>query len=108
VGKKVIVCTPESKLHKNSHGWIDFTEIQKSLLEKSDFSILALRVGDNKTIYIDFKMLAPYLNSEAMVNNKREGDHWKLYVWPDHIQVSGNFNDMAINQTSMVDLNLTK
>lgn len=104
-GKKVTVCTPESKLHIKGHGWIDITIIQKSLLEKSDFSILALRMGDDKTYYVDFKKLVPYLTHEAMVNNKKEGDHWKLYVWPDHLEVRGNSKHLDIAPNNLNDLN---
>lgn len=104
--KKIIVCTPESKVHNKGHGWVDFTAIQKTLIEKADFSIMALRMGDDKTYYINFKLLAPYLTSETMVNNKREGDHWKLYIWPDHIQIRGNVNHMPIRQANLSYLSL--
>lgn len=88
-GKEILVCTPGSKLHPGGNGWTDLTTIQVSMLEQADYSILAFRVEGN-VYYISFPVLRNYLTEEALTNNKNEGDHWKLHIWPDHIKVLGN------------------
>src|SRR5688572_12610686 len=106
VGKTIIVCTPKSKLHSQGYGWVDLTLIQKTLLQEGDHSILALRIEGGKTYYLNFMALEPYLNADAMINNNREGDHWKLRIWPSYIEVLGNPNHVLIkpNDISSMDL----
>lgn len=89
-GKEMLICTPGSKLHPRGNGWTDLTTVQVSMLEKADCSMLAFRVEGNSVYYVNFIELRSYLTEETMINNKNEGDHWKLHIWPDHIKVLGN------------------
>jgi hypothetical protein len=38
-GKKLVLCTPSSKLHVNGNGWFDLNTKQVDLLDDSDISI---------------------------------------------------------------------
>ncbi|ASA25664.1 hypothetical protein [Paenibacillus donghaensis] len=89
-GKSIVICTPYSKLHVSSKGWFDLTTKQIELLDDSHIAVLAVRLGVNKIYYIDFKELRKMMNPEIMLRNPNEGEHWKLFVWEDHIKVQGN------------------
>ena len=88
-------------MHPKGHGWTDITEIQKSLLEKGDYSILAIRMEGGRAYYLDFKILEPFLIEGAMVYNEREGNHWKLYVWPDYLEIIGNSRRLQITPNNL-------
>lgn len=103
-GKEVLVCSPQSKLYPNGQGWIDLTIIQVSMLNEADHSILAFRVEGDRVYYLDFCDLKPYLIEEAVSYNEREGDHWKLYLWPNYIQIQRNSNHLLINPNSLTAL----
>ncbi|MEK4510143.1 hypothetical protein [Paenibacillus sp. FSL K6-2524] len=89
-GKKIVVCTPYSKVHVIGKGWFDLTTKQVELLDDSEIAVLAVRLGVNKIYYIDFKELRKLMPLEIILKNPNEGEHWKLFVWEDHIQVQGN------------------
>jgi len=103
-GKEVLVCTPYSRLHAQGNGWIDLTTIQFAMLDKVHDSILAFRVEPNKVYYFHFRDLKPYMTKETMVYNKHEGDHWKIYVWPNYIQVLGNESIFRMRPNNLDDL----
>ncbi|MBC7872744.1 MAG: hypothetical protein H7Y01_02040 [Ferruginibacter sp.] len=102
--KEIIVCTPQSKLHATGFGWIDITTKQAAMLENTDTGILAFRLEGNKVYYIHFKNLKKYLIEDALINNNREGDHWKLRIWPDNIQVIGNSARLQIHPNNITDI----
>lgn len=95
-GKKLVICTPSSKLHPQGMGWFDLTIKQVELLDDSDLSILAVRLQGLKIYYIDFKELRKLMTSDIMIENSREGKHWKFYVWENYIQVRGNDKNFKI------------
>lgn len=95
-GNEIVVCTPESKLHLKGHGWVDITTKQYELLDRAFEGILAIRLEHNKLYSVKFKDLKNYLTVDSMLNNTREGDHWKLYIFSDYIQVRGNENLLSI------------
>jgi len=103
-GKRMIVCSPESKIYPKGYGWSDLTLVQTELLDEYDHSILAFRMPAEITYYVEFKTLKPFLIPEAMLNNKREGDHWKLYIWPNEIQVLGNKNRVKAKPNTLSTL----
>jgi hypothetical protein len=107
-GSEVLVCTPQSKLYSNGRGWIDITTIQTSMLERAKFSILAFRLEGNKIYFLNFHDLQPYLINEALIYNAHEGDHWKLYIWPDRIQVLGNSQPLSISPNDITNLKAIK
>lgn len=92
--KTIILCSPQSKIHTEGYAWIDITQIQTDLLKEHNYGIFAFRLENGKVYYVLFSDLVKYLTPEALINNKREGDHWKLRIWQDHIQVLGNPNTL--------------
>ena len=95
-GNELLVCTPKSKLYPDGRGWVDITAIQKAMFEEAHTAILAFRVEGGKVYYLNFREMKPYLTDQSIINNKREGDHWKLYIWPDHIKVLGNEKKLTL------------
>jgi len=87
-GKRIVLCTPFSKLHVRGHGWFVLTTKQVDLLDDSDITILAIRLQG--IYYIDFKEIRKLLISDIMLNNPREGEQWKLYVWENYIDIRGS------------------
>ncbi|MFZ4680312.1 MAG: hypothetical protein ACOYLP_09110 [Flavobacterium sp.] len=102
----ISICTPESKLHKNGHGWIDITSKQILLLKKAKYSILAFRLEGNKVYYVNFSDLEKYLTQEYIFNNSREGNHWKLYIWPKHIEIRGNAKHLLVEPNKLSNFNI--
>lgn len=88
--KRIVLCTPSSKLHESGKGWFDLTTKQVDLLDDSDIGILAVRLQGNKIYYLDFKELRKLMKPEIMLKNQNEGEHWKLFVWENYIKVQGN------------------
>lgn len=89
-GKKLVLCTPASKIHVNGNGWFDLNLSQVELLDNADVSILAVRLEGEKIYYVDFKELRKLMNTKCMTRNKTSGEHWKLYIWQNYIEVLGN------------------
>jgi hypothetical protein len=88
-GKKIVLCTPESRLHPHGHGWFDLTIKQVDLLDGADMSILAVRLEGNKIYYVDFKQLRQLFTLD-MTLNYSEDEKWRFYIWEDYIKVRGN------------------
>lgn len=95
-GKRIVLCTPSSKLHVSGKGWFDLTTKQVDLLDDADIAILAVRLQGNKIYYIDFKELRKLMTTDIMLKNPNEGEHWKLYVWEKYIKVQGNEKEFHI------------
>lgn len=91
-GKRIVVCTPSSKIHPNGKGWFDLTIIQVDLLDKADIAVLAVRLEGNSIYYVDFKELRKMMTPDLMVVNPNEGEHWKFHIWGNNIQVLGSRN----------------
>jgi hypothetical protein len=96
-GERVVVCTPSSKIHVNGNGWFDLTTIQVELLDDADSSLLAVRLEGNRVYIINFKKLRKLMTSDITLNNYAVGEHWKLFVWENHIQVQGNDQKYLVN-----------
>jgi len=86
---QIVICTPQSKLHPRGHGWFDLTTIQVQTLNNANIAFLAIRLP-NRIYYIVFEELRKLMPEKAPFNNEREGEHWKFYVWADHIEVRGS------------------
>lgn len=95
-GKRVVLCTPSSKLHISGKGWFDLTTKQVDLLDDADIAILAVRLQGNKIYYLDFKELRKLMTPDIVLRNSNEGEHWKLYVWENYIKVQGNEKEFHI------------
>ncbi len=102
--KKFILCSPQSKLHQKGYGWIDLTETQISRFQGFDYCILAFRLEGASVYYMHFSTLEKYLTGDSMVYNEKEGDHWKLHIWPDKIKVVGNAKEFRIEPNNFNDL----
>lgn len=88
-GQKIILCTPSSKVHVTGKGWFDLNTRQLELLDKADIAILAVRLEGDKIYFLDFKKLRKLMTKDVMLENYAEGNHWKLFVWDQYIQVQG-------------------
>lgn len=88
-GKKLMLCTPESKLHSQGHGWFDLTIKQVELLDDADIAILAVRLQGYKIYYADFKQLRQLVTSKMKLNYSSD-EKWRFYVWENYIEVRGN------------------
>jgi hypothetical protein len=67
-------------------------------------AIIAFRLPDRKTYYYDFHELVEHLPEEAMINNSHEGDHWKLYIWPKHIEIRKYDTMLSIRPNALQEL----
>lgn len=88
-GKKLVLCTPKSKLHVKGHGWFDLTTKQVELLDDADIAILAVRLEGNKIYYVDFKELRKLIATAKRINYSFD-EKWRLYIWLNYITVRGN------------------
>ncbi|WP_419885716.1 hypothetical protein [Paenibacillus sp. B-A-8] len=89
-GRRIVVCTPSSKLHPNGKGWFDLSIKQVELLDNADIAVLAVRIEGRSIYYVDFKELRRMMTLDLQVVNKVEGEHWKLFIWDRYIQVQGS------------------
>ena len=87
--KLVILCTPESKLHNQEHGWFDLSTKQVEILDGSDMAIMAVRIEGNKVYFVEFKNLRR-LMTEDMILDYSKDEKWRFYIWEDHIKIRGN------------------
>ncbi|WP_449402799.1 hypothetical protein [Exiguobacterium artemiae] len=87
--KSVILCTPESKLHNQEHGWFDLSTKQVEILDGADMAIMAVRIEGNKVYFVEFKNLRR-LMTEDMILDYSKDEKWRFYIWEDHIKVRGN------------------
>jgi hypothetical protein len=101
--EEILICTPHSKLHIRGHGWIDITSKQMLLLKGAQHSVLAFRLEGNKVYYVNFYDLEKHLTLQSMHNNKKEGNHWKLYIWPKHIEIRGNAKHLLVEPNKLSD-----
>ncbi|RUS44571.1 hypothetical protein [Cohnella sp. AR92] len=88
-GKRIVVCTPYSKIHTIGKGWFDLTTRQVELLDEADIAVLAVRLEDGNIYYVDFKELRKMMTLDLQIVNLNEGEHWKFYIWGNNIQVRG-------------------
>jgi hypothetical protein len=101
-GKKLILCTPSSKLHVNGNGWFDLNTKQVELLDDSEIALLAVRLEGNKIYYVDFKELRKLMTLDNILKNYAEGEHWKFFVWENHIKVQGNEREFHVQPEVLV------
>lgn len=89
-GKRIVVCTPSSKIHVKGSAWFDLKLAQVQILDDADISILAVRLEGGKVYYVDFKELHKRLTPELIVFTPAIGQHWKFFVWEDSIEIQGS------------------
>ncbi len=89
-GNSIILCTPQAKLQPKGFCWTDITSVQYNLLNSYDRATVVFRLEGNRLTRCSWSALKWYLTKNCMKNNAKEGDHWKLYIYSDYIQVVGN------------------
>ena len=82
-GSSIIVITPKSSLDIRSKGLVDFTQIQKNILDESDIALIAFRLPNEEVFFIDYNKLKIFLTNENMTYNNRAFEHWKLHIYPN-------------------------
>jgi hypothetical protein len=95
--RRIVVCTPSSRIHAKGHGWFDLTVKQVKLLDGADVGVLAVRLEGNKVYYVNFEELRKLMTPDNLHVNQREGEHWKFYVWDNYSEVRGNNQKLSIN-----------
>jgi hypothetical protein len=96
-GKRLVLCTPESRIHPQGHGWFDLTTKQVDILNDAELAILAVRLEGNKIYYVDFKKLRELITSEITLNYLSDVK-WRFYIWENFIKVRGNDKKFEIGQ----------
>ena len=84
-GKSIVVVMPASKIYARGNGWVDFTKIQIDTLKQYQIAVAAFRLSDGTTYFIDMNALFPILTQENIMENEKEGEHWKMDIWPNKI-----------------------
>jgi hypothetical protein len=102
--KSLILISPESKLHPHRGWWVDINKTQRDEALNSSLAIVAFRLRDRGTYYVGFNRLSKYLSEETMMNNMREGDHWKLSfpIRSENIQIQNCDTPFSIRPSSLV------
>lgn len=96
-GESIAMCTPQSKFHPQGFYWTDITSVQYELLDSYDNAIVIFRLQGRMLTMLNWEDLKPYFTAKCMRNNSKEGNHWKLNIYTDHIKVSGNENEVEVN-----------
>lgn len=90
-GKRILLCTPQSKYHETVGAWwVDITQIQFKVMDEYDDAIIIFRLEGSMLCMFNFEDIKPYLDDNCIKYNYREKKHWKLYIYKDHIKVQGN------------------
>ena len=93
-GESVTLCSPQAKKQPKDFYWVDITQEQARVLDETDKGVIFFRLAGNHLMLVGWSDLKQYLTPECMRYNANEGNHWKLYIYKDHIKVSGNTNEM--------------
>ena len=80
--QSIAIVTPESSLNTSEKGLVDFTLIQKNILDKFDIALIIFRLTNGEVFYIDYEALKTYLTNENVTYNERAFEHWKLHIYP--------------------------
>lgn len=94
--ERIALCTPQSKLHSQGFYWTDITLIQYELLDFYNSAMVIFRLEGRMLTMVNWKDLKPYLIPECMRSNVKEGKHWKLNIYTDHIKISGNKKELKV------------
>ena len=104
-GESVALCTPSASLQQNPSGewewWADITEVQYQLLNSYDRALVIFRLQGQTLLVCEWDKLRNYLTANCMVFNTSEGNHWKLHIYGNRIEVQGG-NDISVNLSVIV------
>lgn len=99
-GKTVVVCTPETKLHNQEHGWFDLSTKQVEILDGADMAIMAVRIEGTKVYFVEFKNLRRLMTEDIILDYSKD-EKWRFYIWEDHIKVRGNDEKFYVSGESV-------
>jgi len=103
-GKSVVLISPLSKLYESGNGWVDITKKQVELLNNYSIAIAAFRLPD-MIYYFDFNQLNTILSDDCLIYNEREGEHWKMDIWPNEIRVKNGGGSIQVTANNINILN---
>ena len=94
--KSIVVIMPESKIYDRDNGWVDFTKIQIDICKRYQIAVAAFRLANRKTYFIDMSTLFPLLTQSNIMENEREGEHWKMDIWLDKIVIRNGGQTLCV------------
>lgn len=97
-GERIIMCTPQAKMQSQGFFWTDITEVQYRLLDSYDKAIVAFRLQGDRLTMVHWDSLRQYLTTSSMKYNANEGNHWKLNIYSDRIKITGNPNEIPLQE----------
>ena len=100
----IVVVTRESKIYPRGNGWVDFTKIQIEIFKQSLIAVCAFRMSDGTTYYINMANLFPLLTLDNLMENKREGEHWKIDIWPNKLVIRNGGQLLSIRANDISDM----
>jgi len=84
-GASIVVVMPASTIYKRGNGWVDFTKIQIDIFKQHEIAVAVFRLSDGLKYYVNMQDIYTLLTQQNMIENDREGEHWKLDIWPNKI-----------------------
>ncbi len=102
--KSIVVVTPESKIYPRGNGWVDFTKIQIDIFKQYSIAICVFRISDGITYYLNLNDLFPFLTDSNMMINTREGEHWKIDIWPNKLVVRNGGQNLSVVANAISDI----
>jgi len=103
--KSIVVVTPKSKIYSKGNGWVDFTEKQIFFLKKHSVAISVFRLSNGILYYLNLKNLFPLLTEENIIENDREGRHWKIDIWPKELTIRNGNEALKIQPSEKLLIN---
>jgi len=97
--QSIVVVTPESSLNTTEKGLVDFTLIQKNILNEFDVALIIFRLTNGEVFYVDYEKLKIFLTDENMTYNNRAFEHWKLHIYPNEEIVTVKEKNNQIRMT---------
>lgn len=103
-GTSIVVVMPSSTIYPRGNGWVDLTKIQIDIFKQHKIAIAVFRLSNGLTYYVDMEDLYSLLTQKNMMENNREGEHWKLDIWRDRIVIrnGGEILDVEPNKKQFI------
>lgn len=88
-GETVLLCMPRAKRQDRGFYWVDLTAKQVDLLSEAAQACVVFRLEGRCLLLTRWETLRAHLTTSCMRYSHREGEHWKLHLYPDRIEVCG-------------------